>query len=45
MVDGLHRNGMGTDDLQGFYQQLLTPEYVLEQVMSKRVTRLAVLPY
>ncbi len=29
---------MGTDDLQGFYQQILTPECVLELVMSKRVT-------
>ncbi len=44
-AEGLHPNGVGTDDLQGFFQQVLTPEYVLEQVMSKRVTRLADLPY
>ncbi len=44
-ADGLHPNSVGTDDLQGFYQQVLTPEHVLEQVMFKRVTRLAALPY
>ncbi len=36
-VDGLHPNGVGTDDLQSFFQHVLTSEYVYEQTQSKRV--------
>ncbi len=39
-ADGLHPNSVGTDDLQGFHQQVLTSEYVLEQVMSKKGNQL-----
>ncbi len=44
-ADGLHPIGVGTDDLQSFFQQVLTPEYVYEQTQSKRVKHLAALPY
>ncbi len=44
-ADGLHPNGVGTDDLQSFCQLVLTPEYVYKQNQSKRVKRLAALPY
>ncbi len=32
-------------DLQSFFQQFLTQEYVYKQTQSKRVKRLAALPY
>ena len=44
-ADGLHLNGFGTDVLEQFFQQVMTPQYVQEQVNSKRVQRLAALPY
>ncbi len=38
-------NKVGTDNVQSFFQQVLIPEYVHEQEESKRVKRLAALPY
>lgn len=43
--DSLHPNSVGANGLQGFYQQVHTPEYVMEKVNSKGVIRRAALPY
>ncbi len=43
--DNIHPNGPDTEILEEFQQQAMSPQYLLEQLNSKRVKRLAELRY
>ncbi len=42
---GLHPNGVSTDVLESFIRQALSPQFILENISSKRVACLVQLPY
>ncbi len=44
-TDGLHPNGVGTGVLESFIRQALSPQFILENISSKRVACLVQLPY
>ena len=43
--DGLHLNGAGTDILEACFQQALSTGYLVRRLHTKRIRKLAALPY